>query len=54
MSAMIWETAGGEWDLIAVGKDGRATRLTCYKTEAEATEIVRELGWSLMSIVRLL
>jgi len=54
MNAMIWETAGGEWDVIVVGKGGVATRLTCHKTEAEATEIIRDLGWNLMSIVRLL
>ena len=54
MNAMIWETTGGEWDVVVVGADDRHTRLTCYRTEAEATKIVQQLGWNLLSVVRCL
>jgi len=54
MNAMIWETTGGEWDVIVESvKDAAMTRITCYATEAEAVKVIAALGWNLLSIVRL-
>lgn len=53
MNAMIWETTGGKWDVIVESvKDGALTRITCYATEAEAVRVITDLGWNLLSVVR--
>lgn len=55
MNAMIWETTGGKWDVIVESiRDGALTRINCYTTEAEAKQVVFDLGWNLLSIVRLI
>ena len=54
MTVWVWETNSGEWDLIVIGADGMHTRVTAYSTEAEATKIIRQLGWNLLSVVRCL
>ena len=51
MNAMVWETNDGKWDVIV---DGAMTRLTCYATEAEATQVIADLGWYLLSVIRLI
>lgn len=54
MNAMIWETTGGQWDVIVENaKDATMTRITCYATEAEAARVIADLGWNLLSVVRL-
>lgn len=57
MNAIIWQTAGGKWDVIVISKDDTQTRLigndsNCYGTEAEAMRIIQEMGWNLLSVVR--
>ena len=49
---MVWETAGGKWDVIVV-KDELHVRLTCYETEKIAVETITDLGWNLLSVVRI-
>lgn len=54
MNAMIWETSGGKWDVIVESvKDGSLVRVTCYETEAVAVQVIADLGWNLLSIVRI-
>jgi uncharacterized protein YfaP (DUF2135 family) len=53
-NVMLWETATGKWDVIVVTPDGAHVRITCYDTEAEATKIMRQLEWNVLSVVRCL
>jgi uncharacterized protein YfaP (DUF2135 family) len=53
-NVMLWETATGKWDVIVVTPDGTHVRITCYDTEAEATKIMLQLEWNVLSVVRCL
>jgi len=54
MNAMIWETVGGQWDVMIQNvANGAMTRVTCFTTEKAAVDAISMVGWNLLSIVRL-
>jgi hypothetical protein len=54
MTALVFETTCGEWDVVTTCDDaGNVKVLKGFTTEENAREAIRQIGWRFLAVVKI-